>query len=86
MGKGVFEGESWGVLGFWVFFFERTIARLVEAVLHVPVRGVDRDSVPEVLQRDGRVDDQPLCAADAEVWVEEDDASLCLGFSVMPNL
>lgn len=50
-----------------------TVARFVEAVGGVAVRRVDGDLVPAVLQPHGGVDDEPLCAADAQVRMEEDD-------------
>ena len=37
------------------------------------MRGEDGDRVPERLQAHGRVDDEALGAADAQVWVQEDD-------------
>ena len=35
--------------------------------------GEDGDFVAAQLEGDGGVDDEAFCAADAEVWVEEDD-------------
>lgn len=52
---------------------ERAVARLLEAVVGVAVRGVDGDAVPAGLQREGRVDDEPLRAADTQVRVDDDD-------------
>ncbi len=51
---------------------ERAVARLVEAVLRVAVRGEDRHPVAAALQADCCVDDEALGAADAEVGVDED--------------
>lgn len=48
---------------------------VVEAVRRVEVRGVDCDAVAEGAQGEGGVEDQTLGAADAEVRVQEDDAS-----------
>lgn len=44
----------------------------------VAVRGEDGDLVAEVLEADGSVDDETLSTADAQVGVDEDDASLAL--------
>lgn len=53
-----------------------TVAALVEAVARVAVVGEDDDAVAAPLQADGGVDDEALRAADAEVWVEEDDGAV----------
>lgn len=50
-----------------------TIARLVKTMVHVPMRSENGNFVTELLQADGCVDDQPLSAADAQVWVKEDN-------------
>lgn len=49
---------------------QRAVARLVEAMRGVAVRGVDGDFVAAGLQREGDVDDQAFGAADAEVGVD----------------
>lgn len=51
---------------------EGPVPAFVEAVLRIAVVREDDDLVPPLLEADGRVDDQPLGAADAQVWVEED--------------
>jgi hypothetical protein len=55
-----------------------TIARLVEAVPRVAVRGEDGDRVPAALQGHGGVHDETLGAANAQVRVEEDSVLLLL--------
>lgn len=50
-----------------------TIARLVEAVPWVAVRGEDGNLVPTGLQAHSCVDDKTLCTADSQIWVQEDD-------------
>lgn len=51
-------------------YVQRAIARLLEAVRGVPVRGVDGDSVAAGLQGEGDVDDEAFGATDTEVWVD----------------
>lgn len=63
-----------------------TIPRLIKAMPNIPVRRIDSNRVPQLLQRDGRVDDQALGAADAEVWVKEDDVLLFLPLVVFWGL
>lgn len=53
---------------------KHTIARLVEAVLGIAVAREDRHRVPALLQANSGIDNQALCAANAQVGVEEDDA------------
>jgi hypothetical protein len=53
-----------------------TIAALLEAVLGVAVVGEDDDAVAALLQAHGGVDNETLGAADAQVWVEEDEGAL----------
>lgn len=60
----------------------QTIAGFIEAVVRVAVACKDDDLVAAFLQADGRVDDETLCAADAEVGVQEDDR-LLLGFVLL---
>lgn len=54
----------------------RTVATFVEAVGRVAVVREDDDAAAARLQAHGSVDDEPLCAADAQVRVEEDDGAL----------
>lgn len=54
---------------------EGAVAGFIEAVRRVPVGGEDGDGVAEGLEGEGGVEDEALGAADAEVRVEEDDAS-----------
>ena len=49
---------------------ERPVARLVEAVRGVAVRGVDCHAVAAGLEGEGKVDDEAFGAADAEVGVD----------------
>ena len=51
-----------------------TIARLLKAVVGIVPRSKDLDVVAEVLQSHGCVDDQSLCTANAEVWMDKGDA------------
>jgi hypothetical protein len=48
-----------------------TIARLVEAVIRVAIRGEDGDLVSAALQPHGGVNHKALGTANAQVWVEE---------------
>jgi hypothetical protein len=50
-----------------------TIARLVEAMIWVAIRGEDGDLVSAALQSDSGVNHKALGAANAEVWVKEHD-------------
>ena len=50
-----------------------TIARLVEAVIWVAIRGEDGDLVSAALQSHSSIDHKALGAANAEVWVKEHD-------------
>lgn len=50
----------------------RTISCLVEAVLGITVACENDDLVAEVLQTDGGVHDEALCATNAQIWMEED--------------
>lgn len=50
-----------------------TVATLVEAVAGVAVVGKDDDAMAAFLQADSSVDDEAFSAADAQVWMEEDD-------------
>ena len=52
---------------------QHTVADLVEAVAAIAVAREDDDAVAALLQTDGGVDDQPLGAAYAEVWVQKHD-------------
>lgn len=52
-----------------------TVYSLIEAMSRVSVRSEDGDPVPEILETDGGVDDQPLGAADAEIGVDEHDVA-----------
>lgn len=52
---------------------ERTVFHFIEAVALVAVGREDGNLVPEVLQPDSSIDNQPLRAADAEVGVDEPD-------------
>ena len=50
-----------------------TVAGFVEAMRRVAVGGEDCDAVAKLLKPDGGIDNEPLCAAYAEVGVEEYD-------------
>lgn len=52
-----------------------TIVAFVEAVGWIAVVGVDDYFVAAGLEADCGVDDETLGAADAEVWMEEDDGA-----------
>jgi hypothetical protein len=55
-----------------------TVARFVKAVSRVAVRREDGDRVAAFLQRDCRIYNETLGAANAEIWVEEDGVLLRL--------
>lgn len=50
----------------------------IEAVALIAVRREDGDSVPELLQPDGSVNNKPLCTTDAQVRVDEPDVEVPL--------
>lgn len=50
-----------------------TIARFVEAVLGIAVARKNCHLMPPFLETDGRIDNQAFSAANAQIWVEEDD-------------
>lgn len=50
-----------------------TIARFVEAVLGIAVARKNCHLMPPFLEADGRIDNQAFSAANAQIWVEEDD-------------
>ena len=51
----------------------------------VAVAGEDRHFVAEILKADGGVDDEAFGAADAEIWVEEDDVVRRPGFIALAS-
>lgn len=51
----------------------RTIARFIEAVLWITVARKNCHLMPAFLKADGGIDNQAFGAANAQVWVEEDD-------------
>lgn len=50
-----------------------TIARFVEAVLGIAMARKNCYLMPPFLKADGGIDNQTLRAANAQIWVEEDD-------------
>lgn len=46
-------------------------------MLRIAVVGEDDDAVASLLQADGRIDDEALRSADAQIGMEEDDGALC---------
>ena len=50
-----------------------TIFDFIKAMTLVAVRGEDGNSMPELLQPDGSVDNKPLRTANAQVGVDEPD-------------
>lgn len=53
------------------------ISRLVEAVRFIAVGGVDRHAVAAVLQGQRDVDDESLCASNAQVGVDDHHIGGC---------
>ena len=68
-----------------------TIARFVEAVLGVTVARKNCHLMPPFLKADCGIDDQAFGAANAQVWVEEDDMLRlrffrhCCGYEAFPR-
>jgi hypothetical protein len=50
-----------------------TISCFIKAVAGITVRCKYYNLMTKILQSHGGVDDETLCAANAKVWVEEDD-------------
>jgi hypothetical protein len=55
---------------------KHTIASFIKAVLRVAMRREYGDLVTTILQAYGCVDDQTLCSADSEIWMEENNILL----------
>ena len=53
-----------------------TISSLLKTMISIAMRRKDRDFVPSRLKSHRRVDDQTLCAANAQIRMEEDDTPL----------
>lgn len=52
---------------------EGPIARFLETMCFVSVGGVDRYAVSAVLESECRIDNEPFGAADAQIWMDDDN-------------
>jgi len=55
---------------------DNTVASFIEAMTRVAMRREDGGFVTQILQAYRSIDDKTFSAADAKIWVEEDDVLL----------